>query len=59
MTDDRKRLKAAGMPPDKIREIAGWVDLGRKVVVSKKRGNGISEIFHMEAETGSLEVLEL
>lgn len=50
---DRSILKSAGMPEGKIREVDTWIRKGRKVVVKDR------DIFTIEAETGSLEVLEL
>ena len=50
---DRSILKSAGMPKGKIREVDTWIRKGRKVVVKDR------DILTIEAETGSLEVLEL
>jgi len=59
MTAHKKTLRDAGMNAEQIREVEGWIRGNRKVVIHKEPGNGISEIFTIEAETGSLEVLEL
>lgn len=50
---ERAKLIKAGMPVEKIREVNRWVRSNRKVIVKDR------EIFTIEAEKGSLEILEL
>ena len=59
MKNNRKILHDAGMHPGKIREVESWIRSNRKVVISKEHDNGIADIFTIEAEIGSLEVLEI
>jgi hypothetical protein len=50
---DKDKLIKAGMPAEKIREVDSWVRSNRRVVVRDR------DIFTIDAEIGSLEILEL